>query len=159
MFLGCLTVSLTLTKHCYSGYPTDLLHVDVKGIPEALKNLTESGATDPLVKATVALSESGFVNIPNVHAYGEIKTVADKIKNMFVPASSSSESETGSEHETAARPEETPAAATNSSDAPIKNTIPLELEIKYSSIPPMSGPDKVLSKNKWVYLFVDIDLD
>ena len=46
-----------------SGYPTDLLEVDIKGIQEALTNLTEAGAIDPVIKATVMLSESGFVSV------------------------------------------------------------------------------------------------
>ena len=46
-----------------SGYPTDLVEVEITGIPEALKNLTEAGAVDPMVKINVHLSESGFVSV------------------------------------------------------------------------------------------------
>lgn len=40
---------------------------------EALTNLTEGGAVDPVIKATVALSESGFVSVKEAVAYGETK--------------------------------------------------------------------------------------
>lgn len=40
---------------------------------EALANLTELGAVDPVVKATVAISESGFLSIRDAHAYAEVK--------------------------------------------------------------------------------------
>lgn len=49
------------------------MEVEISDIPEALKNLTEAGATDPVVKATLVLSESGFVTVQDAVAYGEIK--------------------------------------------------------------------------------------
>ncbi len=55
------------------GYPTDILEAEITGIPEALKNLTEMGAVDPVVKATIVLSESGFVSLQDAIAFGEIK--------------------------------------------------------------------------------------
>lgn len=56
-----------------SGLPNDLSEVDVIGVKEALANLTEAGAIDPVVKATVMISESGFAGIQDAVAYGEIK--------------------------------------------------------------------------------------
>jgi hypoxia up-regulated 1 len=50
-----------------------MLEVEITGIPEAFANLTEGGAIDPVVKATVTLSESGFVSLTNAVAFGEIK--------------------------------------------------------------------------------------
>ena len=35
--------------------------------------MTDLGAVDPVVKATVVLSESGFVSIQDAIAFGEIK--------------------------------------------------------------------------------------
>lgn len=49
------------------------MEAELKGIPEALQNLTEMGAVDPVVKATVVLSESGFVSIQDAIVFGEIK--------------------------------------------------------------------------------------
>jgi len=36
-------------------------------------NLTEAGATDPIVKATLMLSESGFISVTEAVAHGAIK--------------------------------------------------------------------------------------
>ena len=142
-----------------SGYPTDLLEANIKGVAEALKNLTEAGATDPVVKATVSLSESGFASIQDAVAFGEIKddSIAGKLKGFFGGGSSSSSSDTESEHETAARsdaPEETAAAASsNSSEAKekpvVKDTIQLELDITLSSLPPMSVAEKRTARDRY----------
>lgn len=45
----------------------------IVGVSEALGNLTERGAVDPVVKATLMLSDSGFVSVSEAVAYGEIK--------------------------------------------------------------------------------------
>ena len=57
------------------------MSADISGVAEALQNLTDLGATDPVVKATVALSESGFVSVQDAVVYGEIKddSLAGKI--------------------------------------------------------------------------------
>jgi hypoxia up-regulated 1 len=49
------------------------LEVDLVGVTDAIGNLTEQGAVDPVVKATLTLSESGFVSVSEAVAYGEIK--------------------------------------------------------------------------------------
>lgn len=56
-----------------SGFPREILQVQINGVAEALGNLTERGAIDPVVKVTVALSESGFVSAKEAVAYGEVK--------------------------------------------------------------------------------------
>lgn len=45
----------------------------IGGVAEAIKNLTEAGATDPVVKATLRFSDSGFASITDAVAFGEIK--------------------------------------------------------------------------------------
>lgn len=50
-----------------------MMEVDLGNVTEAIANLTERGAVDPVVKATVMLSESGFVSVTDAVAYGEIK--------------------------------------------------------------------------------------
>lgn len=57
----------------YSGFPQRILEADITGVAEAIANLTEMGVIDPVVKATVTLSESGFVSVTDAVAYGEIK--------------------------------------------------------------------------------------
>lgn len=50
-----------------------MLEVELGNVTEAIANLTELGAIDPVVKATLSLSESGFVSVTEAVAYGEIK--------------------------------------------------------------------------------------
>jgi hypoxia up-regulated 1 len=54
-------------------FPVDLLDVRVSGVAEALANITAAGGVDPIIKATILFSESGFVSVPEAIAYGEIK--------------------------------------------------------------------------------------
>lgn len=67
------------------GFPQRILEAEITGIAEALKNLTEAGAVDPVIKATVVLSESGLVSVRNAHAYGEIKddSLTGKLKSFL----------------------------------------------------------------------------
>jgi hypoxia up-regulated 1 len=55
-----------------SGLPSQILEAEVAGIHDAFDNLTARGAVDPVVKATVRLSESGFVSVPDAVAFGDI---------------------------------------------------------------------------------------
>jgi hypoxia up-regulated 1 len=50
-----------------------MLEVELGNVTEAIANLTERGAVDPVVKATLTLSESGFISVTDAVAYGEIK--------------------------------------------------------------------------------------
>lgn len=59
--------------NAYRGFPVDILEAHINGIGEALANLTERGAIEPVVKATVALSESGFVSVKEAYAFAELK--------------------------------------------------------------------------------------
>lgn len=43
------------------------------GIPEAYANLTESGASDIVVKMSLLMSESGLVSVQDAVLYGDIK--------------------------------------------------------------------------------------
>jgi len=105
------------------GFPTRMLEVEIAGVAEAIGNLTERGAIDPVVKATVSLSESGFVSVTNAIAYGEIKddSLTGKLKGLFGAASSEDALEAAAEHtpprDTSASPEAPESAAANGSDA------------------------------------------
>jgi hypoxia up-regulated 1 len=50
-----------------------MMEVELTSVAEALANLTERGAVDPVVKATLMLSESGFVSVTDAVAFGDIK--------------------------------------------------------------------------------------
>ena len=54
------------------------MEAKIGGITEAIANLTEQGVLEPVIKATIALSESGFVSISDAIAVGEVKQ--DSIK-------------------------------------------------------------------------------
>ena len=146
-----------------SGYPTDILEAEISGIPEALANLTERGAVDPVVKATVVLSDSGFVSVQDAVAYGEIKddSIAGKLKGFFGGSGSSTE-ETTPEQETLARSEAPETEGTDSEDSvaptptptpekkasPKDNTITLEVKVNLASIPPMSVAEKRAARDR-----------
>ena len=57
----------------HSGLPSRILEAEITAVSEAFGNLTERGAADPVVRATVRLSESGFVSVPDAVAFGDIK--------------------------------------------------------------------------------------
>ena len=54
-------------------FPVDLLDARISGVAEALANITEAGGIDPVIKATILFSESGFVSVPEAVAYAELK--------------------------------------------------------------------------------------
>jgi hypoxia up-regulated 1 len=55
------------------GFPTQLLEAHILGVAAAVKNLTDMGATETTVKATLALSESGFASVKEAVVVGEVK--------------------------------------------------------------------------------------
>jgi hypoxia up-regulated 1 len=55
------------------GFPIQILEAHISGIPEAVKNLTDLGASDVVVKAMIALSESGFASVKEAYVIGELK--------------------------------------------------------------------------------------
>jgi hypoxia up-regulated 1 len=50
-----------------------MIESKLTGVAKAIANLTERGAIDPVVKATLLLSESGFVSVSEAVVFGEIK--------------------------------------------------------------------------------------
>jgi hypoxia up-regulated 1 len=54
-------------------FPVDLLDARISGVAEALANISEVGGIDPVIKATILFSESGFVSVPEAVAYAELK--------------------------------------------------------------------------------------
>ena len=54
-------------------FPSEILQARILEVSEALGNLTERGATEPVIKVTVALTESGFAVLQDAVAFGEIK--------------------------------------------------------------------------------------
>ncbi|KAK0447909.1 Hsp70 protein-domain-containing protein [Desarmillaria tabescens] len=148
------------------GFPTRILEVEVSGVAEAIGNLTERGAIDPVVKATLMLSESGFVSVTEAVAFGEIKdeSIAGKLKGLF-GAGSSSSSDAETETESAAEAPSVSEAAPSTSAAPeakaekvdLKDltTIPLNLTVHFTSIPPMTVEEKRVARRRLREVDVD----
>ncbi|PBK68326.1 actin-like ATPase domain-containing protein, partial [Armillaria solidipes] len=138
------------------GFPTRILEVELSGVAEAIGNLTECGATDPVVKATLMLSESGFVSVTDAVAFGEIKdeSITGKLKGLFGAGSSSlsdAETETESATEASSASEAAPSASASTASLEAKaekvdlkdlTTIPLNLTVHFTSIPPMTVEEK-----------------
>lgn len=61
-----------------SDHPQGIVEAKIGGVAEAIANLTEKGVLEPVIKTTIALSESGFVSISDAIAIGEVKQ--DSIK-------------------------------------------------------------------------------
>lgn len=50
-----------------------MMEVEIGNVAEGIANLTELGASEPVVKATITLSESGFLSVSDAVVFGEIK--------------------------------------------------------------------------------------
>ncbi|KAI8996318.1 actin-like ATPase domain-containing protein [Trametes punicea] len=141
------------------GFPSEFLEVELLGVSEAIQNLTEAGATDPVVKATVMLSESGFASIRDAIVSGEFKdeSITGKLKDFFGKGSSSSEpmdettANVGSAEEDTTS--ETASASSSAAEASAavaksKEPISLELDVKFPTIPPMSVKEKRAGRDR-----------
>ncbi|EIW76821.1 actin-like ATPase domain-containing protein [Coniophora puteana RWD-64-598 SS2] len=152
---------LDYTKVISPGFPRELFEARVEGVAEALGTLAERGAVDPVVKVTVALSESGFVAVKEAVAYGEIKeeSLTGKLKSLFGVGTSSTEEEVDSQtpsttDETAA--ESSPVATTppkkekkvSAKDLEELSTIALNVKTVFSSLPPYTVEEKKASRER-----------
>ncbi|KAJ7160962.1 Hsp70 protein-domain-containing protein [Mycena filopes] len=155
------------------GFPTRFLEVGITGVAEAIANLTELGATEPVVKATLVLSESGFVSVSSAVAFGEIKdeSIAGKLKGFFgsgntaeaevttpesaPPREADASKSSSSSSSSAASPS---GGATNSTPekekeekkkaTPKDNTITLNTTVVFPTIPPMTVEHKKNARSR-----------
>jgi hypoxia up-regulated 1 len=51
----------------------EFLDIKIEGVAAALANISEGGGVDPVIKATLTLSESGFITVPEAFAYADVK--------------------------------------------------------------------------------------
>ncbi|TFK82826.1 actin-like ATPase domain-containing protein [Polyporus arcularius HHB13444] len=136
------------------GYPTDFLEAEIVGVGEAIKNLTEAGAIDPVIKATVMLSESGFASLRDAVATGEYKddSLTGKLKDLFGKGSSSSASvdETTADVGTAEADSTATSSSAETSATAVskKEPIPLEIDTKFPTISPMSVAEKRIGRDR-----------
>lgn len=122
--------------------PSQIMELEITGVNDAITNLTERGALEPVVKLTAGLSESGMAVLYDAHAYGEVKdeSITGKLKGLFGsnPPSETGESESDDEAASNAAEPETPAK-------PVPNNIPISAEIRHLSIQPYS-PEELSAK-------------
>ncbi|EDR09636.1 uncharacterized protein LACBIDRAFT_189980 [Laccaria bicolor S238N-H82] len=149
-------ISLDYKTAVAPGFPTRMLEAEIMGVEEAIGNLTERGAVDPVVKATLTLSESGFVSISDAIAFGEIKdeSIAGKLKGFFGGSSESPDTATESaEHAPPRDTETTSAASPSPSDADkkpalVENTISLNVSTGFTTIAPMTVAEKRAARSR-----------
>ncbi|KAF8999790.1 Hsp70 protein-domain-containing protein [Cyathus striatus] len=148
------------------GFPTRMLEADIQGVTEAIGNLTERGAVDPVVKATLTLSDSGFISVTDAIAYGEIKddSLTGKLKGFFGGSGSTSEEPTAesaenmpprdtdtssaSDASSASSASASPSASTAPEKVPVENTIPLNISIRFTTIAPMTVGEKKAARSR-----------
>ncbi|KAF9238683.1 heat shock protein 70 family [Melanogaster broomeanus] len=139
-----------------SGFPREILQVQISGVAEAIDELTERGATDPIVKVTVALSESGFASVKEAIADGEIKdeSLTGRLKGLFGGASGEQEVLEDMERQGGGAEGEAQQASASAKEKKVKgdkkdlSTIPLEVNVEFSSLPPMSVAEKRASHDR-----------
>lgn len=159
------TIHLDYKNKVAPGFPTRMVEAELTGVAEGIANLTERGAIDPVVKATLTLSESGFVSVSDAVVYGEIKdeSLTGKLKDFFGASSSSTDDETQSVENIPPRDSSTEttsssstettssSSASSSTDAqakptkkalPKENTIKLNITNRFTTIPPLTPEEK-----------------
>ncbi|KAI5990421.1 heat shock protein 70 family [Pisolithus albus] len=126
------------------GFPREILEAQISGVAEALGNLTERGAIDPVIKVTVALSNSGFVSVEEAVAYGEIKSsIAGKLKSFFGGGAGETEGMADANAEN-----EQVVFSKDKKEKSEPGTIPLEVATVYSTLAPMSVADKKAARDR-----------
>ncbi|KAH9954483.1 actin-like ATPase domain-containing protein [Russula dissimulans] len=132
-----------------SEFPVELLDVRISGVAEALANITEAGGVDPIIKATILFSESGFVSVPEAIAFAEIKddSLAGKLKGLFGDGSSSAEDGSTSTVDPSASSKSTKTPAT-----PKDMTVPLTVTVKFPSVAPMGLEQKREARQRLIMM-------
>ncbi|KAH9031931.1 heat shock protein 70 family [Lactarius pseudohatsudake] len=127
-----------------SDFPADLLDARISGVAEALANITEAGGIDPIIKATILFSESGFVSVPEAVAYAELKddSIAGKLKGLFGDPSAEDGSTSTADADASSTSTSVAPKATKPAATPKDITIPLNVTVKFTSVAPMGLEQK-----------------
>lgn len=146
-----------------SEFPQDILDIDISNVTAALTNLTSRGASEPVVKVTLVLSESGLVSIHDAVAYGEVKddSITGKLKNLFGGGGSSSSSSESSSTESGSSSSSSGSSSSSSAPAPgetqsadakkeANSNVPLVWTVKPLSIVPLTSAEKAKSRQRFV---------
>ncbi|KAL1943263.1 hypothetical protein VTO73DRAFT_4338 [Trametes versicolor] len=131
------------------GFPTEFIEAEIVGVSEAIQNLTEAGATDPVIKATVMLSESGFASVRDAFVSGEFKDESITGSSSSQPVDATTADVGTAEEEATETPSTSSSAAETSATAvKPKEPIALEIEVKFPTIAPMSVKQKRAGRDK-----------
>ncbi|KAI0369349.1 actin-like ATPase domain-containing protein [Pilatotrama ljubarskyi] len=138
------------------GFPTEFLEADITGVSEAIQNLTEAGGTDPVVKAIVMLSESGFASVRDAVVSAEFKdeSLTGKLKDFFGKGSASSSQSVDETTADVGTAEEETTSTASAAEASVtvaarpKEPIALEIEVKFPTIAPMSVKEKRAGRDR-----------
>lgn len=125
-------------------FPVDLLDARISGVAEALANITEAGGIDPVIKATILFSESGFVSVPEAVIYAELKddSIAGKLKGLFGDSSAEDGSTSTADADASSSSSSVAPKATKAAATPKDITIPLNVNVKFTSVAPMGLEQK-----------------
>ncbi|KIJ47301.1 hypothetical protein M422DRAFT_249147 [Sphaerobolus stellatus SS14] len=133
-------------------FPSEISQFRIEGVAEALGNLTERGAIEPVIKVNVVLTESGFAIVQDAVAHGEIKddSIAGKLKGFFGGSSSSSEESSTETSTTETSTAATPSASADKKDTKDKDlgTIKLKIDGSPLSIHPLTHDEKWSSRDR-----------
>ena len=165
--IHCLLVDRFLPS---SDHPQGIVEVKIGSVAEAIANLTEKGVVEPVVKATITLSESGFVSISDAIAVGELKQdsikgeewiefiqnlrliwFADKIKGLFGGSSGDLPSSipTGTDSELAVLADESTTPEDPLKLPGLEATIPLTIDFEFGPMPPMTAAEKRVARDRF----------
>lgn len=152
-----------------SDHSQGIVEARIGGIPEALANLTDKGVIEPVIKATITLSESGFVSISDAIAVGEVKRdsikgeetervcaksrtdwFTDKIKGLFGGGSSdhSSSTSTGTDSEPTIPADEVIMSEDSPGSPGLEVTVPLTIDFEFGPAPPMTSAEKRVARDR-----------
>ncbi|KAH9061968.1 Hsp70 protein-domain-containing protein [Lactarius vividus] len=137
-----------------SDFPADLLDARISGVAEALANITEAGGIDPIIKATILFSESGFVSVPEAVAYAELKddSFAGKLKGLFGDSPAEDGSTSTGDEEASSTSSSVAPKATKPAATPKDITIPLNVTVKFTSVAPMGLEQKREARQRLIQM-------
>ncbi|KAF8515704.1 Hsp70 protein-domain-containing protein [Hysterangium stoloniferum] len=134
-------------------FPAEISQAQITGVSEAFGNLTERGATSPVIKVTIILTESGFAVVQDAVAFGEIKdeSIAGKLKGFFGGAASSETPSAEASEETSSLPAPSPTPEKEkSAKEKDQSTIALNVDVAPLSIHPLTYREKQASRERLV---------
>ncbi|KDQ16953.1 hypothetical protein BOTBODRAFT_156336 [Botryobasidium botryosum FD-172 SS1] len=109
-------------------FPQPISEIQLMGVAEAIANLTERGAKEPVVKVTVLLSDSTIASVVDAVAHGQVKddSIKGKLKGLF-GSNESKATEDGSS--------EVPVPTAPAQEEPVVEYKPGNIQLKFVETP------------------------